>query len=182
MYSFGSLAPKIKRGGGCMDSHFHKPAEPWEKSEGWALILPPSLSLSLSLTHHASSHIYFLFLYSSCVHLLAELSKVAGCNEAVSSLLPVLADTTRYKQYRHHYNLFETVLKQVMMLISAYPITHYCLTQIPVLCKSLGKRIFKRHIELFFDPLFYSIVSPSNKLFLVHYLISPLSSHLLVLS
>ena len=95
MYSCGSLAPKMKRGGGCMDSHFHKPAEPWEKSEGWALI-------------HT-----FLFLYSSCVHLLAELSKVAGCDEAVSSLLPVLADTTRYKQYRHHYNLFETVLKQV---------------------------------------------------------------------
>ena len=50
---------------------------------------------------------------SSCVHLLAELSKVAECDEAVSNLLPVLADTTRYKQYRHHYNLLETVLKQV---------------------------------------------------------------------
>ena len=71
----------------------------------------PSLPLSLSFAHatHASS----LSLYSSCVHLLAELGKIAGCNEAVSSLLPVLADTTRYKQYRHHYNLFETVLKQV---------------------------------------------------------------------
>ena len=33
MYSCGSLAPKMKRGG-CMDSHFHKPAELWEKSEG----------------------------------------------------------------------------------------------------------------------------------------------------
>ena len=95
----------MKRGGGCMDSHFHKPAEPWEKSEGWALIS------SLSLTR--ITHIYFRFLFSSCVHLLAELSKIAGCDEAVSSLLPVLADTTRYKQYRHHYNLFETVLNQV---------------------------------------------------------------------
>ena len=33
MYSCGSLAPKMRRGG-CMDSAFHKPAEPWEKSEG----------------------------------------------------------------------------------------------------------------------------------------------------
>ena len=24
----------MMRGGGCMDSHFHKAAEPWEKSEG----------------------------------------------------------------------------------------------------------------------------------------------------
>ena len=96
----------MKRGGGCMDSHFHKPAEPWEKSEGWAVIS--------SLSHASRLVAYlFLFLYSSCVHLLAELSKIAECNEAVSSLLPVLADTTRYKQYRHHYNLFETVLKQV---------------------------------------------------------------------
>ena len=34
MYSCGSLAPKMRRGG-CMDSHFHKPSQPWEKSEGW---------------------------------------------------------------------------------------------------------------------------------------------------
>ena len=33
MYLCRSLAPKMRRGG-CMDSHFHKPAEPWEKSEG----------------------------------------------------------------------------------------------------------------------------------------------------
>ena len=34
MYSCGSLAPKMKRGGGCMDHQFHKPTQPWEKSEG----------------------------------------------------------------------------------------------------------------------------------------------------
>lgn len=33
MYSCGSLAPKMKRGG-CMDSSFHRAAMPWEKSEG----------------------------------------------------------------------------------------------------------------------------------------------------
>ena len=33
MYSCGSLAPKMRRGG-CMDSHYHKPGESWEKSEG----------------------------------------------------------------------------------------------------------------------------------------------------
>lgn len=33
MYSCGSLAPKMKRGG-CMDSTFHRTAQPWERSEG----------------------------------------------------------------------------------------------------------------------------------------------------
>ncbi|XP_064404803.1 uncharacterized protein LOC135350037 isoform X1 [Halichondria panicea] len=32
MYSCGSLAPKMRRGG-CMDSHYHKLGELWEKSE-----------------------------------------------------------------------------------------------------------------------------------------------------
>ena len=33
MYSCGSLAPKMKRGG-CMDSTFHRTSQPWERSEG----------------------------------------------------------------------------------------------------------------------------------------------------
>ena len=33
MYSCGSLAPKMRRGG-CMDSTFHRTAQPWERSEG----------------------------------------------------------------------------------------------------------------------------------------------------
>ena len=36
MYSCGSLAPKMGRrgGGGCSDSKFQKPAEPWEFADG----------------------------------------------------------------------------------------------------------------------------------------------------
>ena len=30
--------------------------------------------------------------------------------------------------------------------------------QLPVLSKGLGKRVFKRHLELFLDPIFYSLV------------------------
>ena len=35
MYSCGSLAPKMRRGGGCADHLFRRPAEPWEKADGW---------------------------------------------------------------------------------------------------------------------------------------------------
>ena len=34
MYSCGSLAPKMGRGGGCMDHKFKKPSEPWELADG----------------------------------------------------------------------------------------------------------------------------------------------------
>ena len=52
-------------------------------------------------------------LLCSCVHLLAALSQQLSCVEKVSSLLPVVADATRHKEYSQHYSFLETVLKQV---------------------------------------------------------------------
>lgn len=34
MFSCGSLAPKLKRGGGCMDHGFQRHTEPWEHTDG----------------------------------------------------------------------------------------------------------------------------------------------------
>lgn len=34
LYSCGSLAPKLKRGGGCMDHGFSRAKEDWELSDG----------------------------------------------------------------------------------------------------------------------------------------------------
>ena len=39
MFSCGSLAPKLKRGGGCMDHGFTKPKEPWEMTDGTIYLL-----------------------------------------------------------------------------------------------------------------------------------------------
>lgn len=39
LFSCGSLAPKLKRGGGCMDHGFTKPREPWEMSDGSIFLL-----------------------------------------------------------------------------------------------------------------------------------------------
>jgi hypothetical protein len=38
-FSCGSLAPKLKRGGGCMDHGFARDAEPWEYSDGSIYLL-----------------------------------------------------------------------------------------------------------------------------------------------
>ncbi|CAI8037892.1 hypothetical protein GBAR_LOCUS21167 [Geodia barretti] len=112
MYSCGSLAPKMRRGG-CMDTHFQRPAEPWEKTEG-------------------------------CIHLLAELSQQKGMGDKVSSLLPALGEVARHHGYRQHLSLLETLLHRL-----------------PHLARGLGKRPFKRHLELFIDTIFYGAASDS---------------------
>ena len=39
MYSCGSLAPKLKRGGGCMDHGFSRHTELWEYSDGCVFLI-----------------------------------------------------------------------------------------------------------------------------------------------
>ena len=45
---------------------------------------------------------------------MAELSQLEVCRGKVTSLLPVLAETTRHRQYVQHCHYFETVMKQVV--------------------------------------------------------------------
>ena len=62
MYSCGSLAPKMRRGG-CMDTHFQKPAEPWEKTEG---LVNPALDV-----YSACRYIY-VHVCSVCRYIVHE--------------------------------------------------------------------------------------------------------------
>ncbi|CAH1792996.1 unnamed protein product [Owenia fusiformis] len=109
MYSCGSLAPKMGRGGGCMDHQFKRPSEPWETADG-------------------------------CVHLVAEMAPLKDLASRVSELLPDVAHAATYHQYAQHVNFLETICKQL-----------------PNIARGLGKRPFKAHIELFLEPIFYSI-------------------------
>ena len=45
---------------------------------------------------------------------MGELSQLEVCRGKVASLLPVLAETTRHRQYIQHCHYFETVMKQVV--------------------------------------------------------------------
>ena len=58
--------------------------------------------------------------------------------DKVSSLLPAVAEVTRHRHYRQHLSLLETVLHKL-----------------PLIARGLGKRTFKRHLELFLDSIFY---------------------------
>jgi len=80
MYSCGSLAPKMNRGGsgGCTDAKFRKKSEPWELADG-------------------------------CVHAIAELSKNRDFQCEVSNLLPFMSDACHYKHYAMHLQFLSTV-------------------------------------------------------------------------
>lgn len=80
MYSCGSLAPKMGRGGGggCTDSKFRKPSEPWELADG-------------------------------CVHLVGELATIKDCEECVDSLLLAVSKCQQQKHFVNHLSLFQTI-------------------------------------------------------------------------
>ncbi|XP_023321414.1 uncharacterized protein LOC111696105 isoform X2 [Eurytemora carolleeae] len=80
MYSCGSLAPKMGRGGGggCTDSKFRKVSEPWELADG-------------------------------CVHLVGEIATIKECEEELDKLLSAVARVQEHKHYVNHLHLFQTV-------------------------------------------------------------------------
>ena len=112
MYSCGSLAPKMKRGGGgCTDCKFRKPSEPWENADG-------------------------------SLYLICEMSSIQAWSESLAKLLPKVEEAVRHHHYTMHFHLLETLAKVL-----------------PPIAKNLGKRLFKPHVERFFDPLFYACES-----------------------
>lgn len=89
MYSCGSLAPKMRRGGdgtapgagGCSASHhFKRPAQPWETTDGG-------------------------------VKLLMEMCDVVPAKPHLLKLIPKVSSATRHRNYEHHKNLLETIFK-----------------------------------------------------------------------
>eukprot|EP00050_Salpingoeca_kvevrii_P013114 m.26834 g.26834 ORF g.26834 m.26834 type:complete len:692 (-) comp4672_c0_seq1:180-2255(-) len=107
MYSCGSLAPRLKRKGGCMDHGFQRPQEPWEQSDG-------------------------------CIYFMREMAQAYP--QQIAELLPLLAEATQLRHFKHHLYYLETTWKQL-----------------PAIARGVGKRFFKQHLELFFDSMLYSL-------------------------
>lgn len=82
MYSCGSLAPKMGRGGGggCSDCKFRRPPQLWEYGDG-------------------------------CIYLVAELSHVPCAQAEVIKILPLMSSSVRHKHYTAHVTLLETLCK-----------------------------------------------------------------------
>lgn len=72
------------------------------------------------------------------VYLVRELCAVAP--DAAVALLPLVADVAILRHFPQTGVLQETIWRQL-----------------PLMCDALGKRVFKRHLELFFDPLVFTL-------------------------
>ena len=81
MYSCGSLAPKLKRGAGCMDHGFSRPPEPWESSDGCVYLVREILARS---PQHADTLLPHLATLSS----LSEFTHWCLLSETVWKQLP----------------------------------------------------------------------------------------------
>ncbi|KAH6926961.1 hypothetical protein HPB50_024298 [Hyalomma asiaticum] len=79
-------------------------------------------------------------LADGCIHLISELSQVPQVSTSVAEFLPALSEASRHRHYAHHVVLLETLC-----------------SQLPNVVKGVGKRAFKMHLELFFEPIFYSL-------------------------
>lgn len=92
MYSCGSLAPKMGRGGkapgagGCSASHhFKRPAQPWERTDG-------------------------------AIRLFMEMCEVPEAKLELIKMLPKISGATRKRNFEHHKHLLETVYKCLPMI------------------------------------------------------------------
>ena len=65
-----------------------------------------------------------------------------GHPDEIAAVLPLMADAARLRHYEHHFSLLETLWKQL-----------------PSIAIALGKKRFKPHLELFLEPLHYSLES-----------------------
>ncbi|XP_078673655.1 uncharacterized protein LOC144912352 [Branchiostoma floridae x Branchiostoma belcheri] len=84
-------------------------------------------------------------LTEGCVHLLAELSQIPAAVKQVAELLPLVAQAAAKHHYPQHQVLLETVCKQL-----------------PVIGRGVSKQLFKRKLEDFLDPIFYSLSSDNQ--------------------
>jgi len=88
MYSCGSLAPKMRCGGGCMGGllRTHRlPPQPWELGDG-------------------------------CVVLVSELSSLPVFAPHIPIIMELISKAISHRHYTHHMNLLETICKQLPVI------------------------------------------------------------------
>ena len=86
MYSCGSLAPKMGRGGGgCSNHSFKRDSQPWEMTDG-------------------------------CIYAVAELAAKRAALKPVTDCLPLLAKAAGFRHYAQHFHLLETLCCQLPLI------------------------------------------------------------------
>ena len=101
MYSCGSLAPKMSRGGGCMDHSFKRASEPWEIADGCVYLVG-----EMARIEKAHDHV------KKCLDLIIEATNNKNYThhlylfETINKILPSIAKGLGkrvFKQYLEHF-------------------------------------------------------------------------------
>lgn len=141
MYSCGSLAPRMKRGGGCLDHTFQKPSQPWEKGEGCV-----HLVRELSALKEASPHVEVLLPLVAKAAEHRHYVQHHSLLESVFKQLPSIARNMGKREFKRHLSafldpLFYTLSSDNTLAQSA---AVECVLQLSSL---LGKMILRGRVE-----------------------------------
>ncbi|KAJ7369805.1 hypothetical protein OS493_036321 [Desmophyllum pertusum] len=142
MYSCGSLAPKLRRGGGCADHLFRRPAEPWEKADGCVDLVaelstnPKAHKEVISLIPLVAQTAHYKH-YTQHLHLL----------ETVCTQLPVIAKGIGKNPFKRLFELFIDIIFYSLKSDNALTSTaaSECLSQFGTL---LGPSILRGRVEM----------------------------------
>jgi len=141
MYSCGSLAPKMGRGGGCMDHQFRKPTEPWELADGCVNLLA-----ELSHLQSCSSKVNSLIPAMANACNTKEYTHYPNFMETVCKQLPNLAKGLGKRPFKMYLEMFLDYLFDA--LDSDVALTSNAASQCIVdLSLFLGSGIFRGRVE-----------------------------------
>jgi hypothetical protein len=99
MFSCGSLAPKLQRGGGCVDHGFAREKEPWEASDGAVYMLRELSTVTAAGNGHGGHG-----------------HGGGGESAVVVAFLPTLAEISRLCHFSHCLTLQENIWKQLPII------------------------------------------------------------------
>ncbi|XP_076807536.1 uncharacterized protein LOC143450754 [Clavelina lepadiformis] len=141
MYSCGSLAPKMGRGGrgGCSDCKFRRPSEPWERSDG-------CLYLIAELATYYPQKVTTLLPFITKALSSKQFSQHVVFLETTCKLLPTLASRIGKRAFKMHIEtffdaIFYALSSDVQLTVAA---AQDCLIG---LAKFLGASILRGRIE-----------------------------------
>lgn len=105
MYSCGSLAPKMKRGGGCMDHSFKRHSEPWEVADGCIYLVAEMSSLPVAQDY-----------VKKCIPLIVEATSKKDYThhlyffETINKVLPIIAKGIGKQVFKQYIEQFFDVI------------------------------------------------------------------------
>lgn len=142
VFSCGSLAPKLKRKGGCMDCDFTKEQEPWEATDGCIYLLRELAGISPEMVLEqlpVLAEVVRVNDFADHVHLL----------ETVWNQLTVVADKLGKKKFKAHLQAF-------------IPSLHYTLQCENNLARVAGENFTSRVAKLIGPTIFKSRVEQED--------------------